>query len=284
MELTPRYDGRAPIRLDEPSSAQLAPTVRQRRRFADVLAGLDDEQWLAPSRCDGWTVRDVAAHLVTVNSFWESSITAGVAGDPTRMLVGFDPAASPPQFVAAMADLSAAQVMESFVSTNDSLIARLESLDDRQWESMAEAPPGHMPVRLVAQHALWDSWVHERDVAVPLGLPLSVEADEVASCLRYAAAFGPVLATSADVDSGPRGDGQRAGLGVAATEPDVAFVVEVGDDGVVSLTAAAAPSAAPVLEGRAVDLVERLSLRAPLPDGTPDAWRDLVRRLAVAFT
>lgn len=35
----------------------------ERRRVADLLAGLDDEQWAAPSLCDGWTVREVGAHL-----------------------------------------------------------------------------------------------------------------------------------------------------------------------------------------------------------------------------
>lgn len=31
---------------------------------ADMFAGLDDEQWRTPSLCEGWTVREVAAHLV----------------------------------------------------------------------------------------------------------------------------------------------------------------------------------------------------------------------------
>ncbi|MFF0903344.1 UNVERIFIED_CONTAM: maleylpyruvate isomerase family mycothiol-dependent enzyme [Kocuria sp. CPCC 205316] len=35
----------------------------QRRRTADLLAGLSEEQWGRPSLCEGWTVRDVAAHL-----------------------------------------------------------------------------------------------------------------------------------------------------------------------------------------------------------------------------
>jgi uncharacterized protein (TIGR03083 family) len=35
----------------------------QRRSLADLLADLPDDQWRQPSLCDGWTVRDVAAHL-----------------------------------------------------------------------------------------------------------------------------------------------------------------------------------------------------------------------------
>jgi uncharacterized protein (TIGR03083 family) len=35
----------------------------QRERVARLLDDLDDEQWDHPSLCEGWTVRDVAAHL-----------------------------------------------------------------------------------------------------------------------------------------------------------------------------------------------------------------------------
>jgi uncharacterized protein (TIGR03083 family) len=37
---------------------------RERVTFADLLADLTDEQWMAASLCAGWTVRDVAAHTV----------------------------------------------------------------------------------------------------------------------------------------------------------------------------------------------------------------------------
>ncbi|HUQ60194.1 maleylpyruvate isomerase family mycothiol-dependent enzyme [Lentzea sp.] len=35
----------------------------ERAATADLLAGLTDAQWTHPSLCDGWTVREVAAHL-----------------------------------------------------------------------------------------------------------------------------------------------------------------------------------------------------------------------------
>jgi len=35
----------------------------QRGRVADLLESLTDEQWQHPSLCEGWTVRDVGAHL-----------------------------------------------------------------------------------------------------------------------------------------------------------------------------------------------------------------------------
>ncbi len=36
----------------------------ERVRLADLLAGVAPEAWAAPSRCAGWSVKDVVAHLV----------------------------------------------------------------------------------------------------------------------------------------------------------------------------------------------------------------------------
>lgn len=36
----------------------------ERDRFAEELAGLNDAAWQTPSLCEGWTVRDVCAHLL----------------------------------------------------------------------------------------------------------------------------------------------------------------------------------------------------------------------------
>ena len=66
----------------------------------------------------------------------------------------------------------------------------IAGLADADWERLAEAPPGHLPVRLVADHALWDCWVHERDIVLPLGRPAVVDDDEVLTCLRYGAGLG----------------------------------------------------------------------------------------------
>ena len=64
MRLTPRYDDPTFLQLDLPMGDPAVPMLRQRRRLASLLGGLDDEQWAAASRCEGWSVQDVVAHLV----------------------------------------------------------------------------------------------------------------------------------------------------------------------------------------------------------------------------
>jgi uncharacterized protein (TIGR03083 family) len=274
VQISPRYDGPAVLRIDVPVGDPSVPLVRQRRRLADILATLDDAQWTAPTRCEGWSVQDVVTHLVTVNQFWALSIAAGLAGEPTRYLAGFDPVATPAQMVDDMRGQTPAEVLARYVDTAEQLAGAVDRLDDDAWATPAEAPPGHIAVRAVALHALWDAWVHERDIALPLGLTPSVEADEVAGSLLYAAALGPAFLAL----TGPTRDGF---LGVVATDPNVSFTVQTGT----SVVVAPGPPAgdAPRLEGDAVALVDGLSFRGPLEHGLADDDLWLVAGLAEVF-
>jgi len=274
MQLNPIYDGAPVLAIEGPAADQREPLVRQRRRMATVLAGLTDEQWAAPSRCEGWSVQDVVAHLNGTNLFWAASINAGRAGAPTRMLVSFDPVATPAQMVAATRSQTPSEVLGQFIDSNQALFDAIDGLDTDGWSTIAESPVGHVPIRLVAHHALWDAWVHERDVVVPLGIASVEEPDEVESCLRYAAALGPVLGHASHPE-------RRGSIVIDATDPEIRLVVEVGDT--VEVHGGAAPADAVTISGGAVDLIDGLSIRAPLGHAVPDATRWLLGGLAEAF-
>ena len=274
MKISPRYDGPPLIAIDGVADDQLAPVVRQRRRMETMLAALTDDQWQGPTRCAGWSVQDVIAHLNGVNTFWEASVNVGLAGTPTRILVGFDPAATPAAMVDAVRSLTRQEVYEQFVAGNDRFLGVLAELDDGGWHTLAEAPPGHLPVRLLASHALWDAWVHERDIALPLGITPPEEVDEVVSSLRYAAALSPGFLVST-------GEAPIGTFAVEVTDPDASFTIEIGDS--VAIRDGAASSGAPLLRGDAVALTEALSIRAPLPADTPAEWRVLLGGLEAAF-
>lgn len=274
MLISPRYDGPPILTIDGGPTDLLEPTRRQRRRLESRLGDLAPTDWAAPSRCDAWTVQDVVAHLVGVNDFWTLSARAGLDGVPTRILTAFDPAATPEVMVGSMRDLSAEEVRDRFAASNDALFDVLASLDREGWSTIVETPAGHVPVRLLAHHALWDAWVHERDILLPLGAEPDREDDEVYASLRYAAAVSPALALGAGVAS----SGMFA---VRATAPDRSFTIEVND--AVTVNDGDAPAGTPYLVGDAVDLLEALSIRAPLPPGTPPEWRAVLSGLATAF-
>jgi uncharacterized protein (TIGR03083 family) len=273
MKVSPRYHGPSIITIEGSEDLPGVAVARQRRRLETLLADLSEDEWRHESRCDGWTVQDVVAHLVGVNAFWQASVAAGLAGTPTQVLAAFDPAAHPPLMIEPMRALPPRDVFEQFAKSNEGFLHALP--DDAQgWSALAESPAGHVSIDLLAHHALWDSWIHERDIAIPLGRKLVNEADELGISLRYAAAIGPALTISS-------GDATRGPLAVHATDPDIRFTLDVRDS--VAIDCDVIAPDAPCLRGDAADLIEALSIRAPLPDGTPAEWHQLVRGLATVF-
>ena len=255
MQLTPVYGERAVVRAEPLIADPATPLLRQHRRLAATLATLDDGQWAAPSRCEGWSVQDVVAHLVTATQFWAFSIDAGLRGEPTRFLATFDPVATPAEMVAAVRSTSPQQTLEQLVETNDALAGAIERVDGA-WSTPAEAPPGHIAIALLAQHALWDAWVHERDIVLPLALSCTVEPDEVAAALTYAAALSPAFLAC-------HGSTRAGVVEVCCTDPDVQVRVEVGAQVVIS--DGPAPADAIQITGDAVAVLEALSHRGPFP-------------------
>jgi uncharacterized protein (TIGR03083 family) len=257
MQLLPRYDGPAVVDLDDVVANPSTAFVRQRARLADLLTELGPDEWEVPSRCEEWSVQDVVAHLAGVNRYWIFSITEGLRGRPTRLLDSFDPVTVPAAMVESARGAPASETLEGFTTTNDDLAALLTPLSDPEWSAVAEAPPGHIAIRAVVAHALWDSWIHERDVVLPLSRQQPLEGDEIETALAYAAALGPAYRVCADRSG-------RAGvLGLIAHEPDFELSVEVGE--VVRVRRGLDDRADATVEGPAVDLLEGLSLRGPPP-------------------
>ena len=272
MQISPRYDGPPVLDLDgvgDPSG----PMMRQRRRFIETLRGLTDEQWATPSRCAGWTVKDVVAHLVGVDQFWAMSFAAGLRGEPTRFLAAFDPVATPAAMVERERALSPADVLERFAANAKALGEVVDGLTADQWAAPVESPPGHVPLRTAVGHAIWDAWVHERDVCIPLGIATTEADEEIELVLRYIVGLSPAFYSAG-------GSTQTATFLVDATDPAVHLQVDCGAS---VLVRDAVATDGPRLVGCAVDLIEGLSHRAPLVHDLPPEDQWLLVGLAEVF-
>lgn len=273
MRLSPRY-GDSPIVSIEVRSPPPHPILQQRRRLEATLRDLSQDEWVSPSRCHGWTAQDVVTHLVSTNAFWALSIQAGVGGEPTRFLGAFDPVASPAQLVDQAKDTPVAETLEQLIASTAALEAVVDGLGDADWDVLGEAPPGHVPIALVADHALWDCWVHERDIVLPLGRPAVVDDDEVLTCLRYAASLGPAFEIG-------RGRSEPGDVALEVRAPTGRIVVEIRADHV-RVHDGPAPAGSATLDGDAVELLEMLSLR-DVEAAVPALVGSLTAGLAVAF-
>jgi uncharacterized protein (TIGR03083 family) len=125
----------------------------ERRDQAELLAGLTDEQWEAPSLCAGWRVKEVVAHTTLP---YRSS-TGRVIKEMLKSAGRFNHASD------RMARQDAAKL-----STND-LVRTLRDNVDHPW-----TPPGGG-----AAGALSHDVVHGLDITVALGLDREVPLERI---------------------------------------------------------------------------------------------------------
>lgn len=134
-------------------AAGLARVVAARDRFVEVARGLGPD---APTLCEGWTVRDIVAHLLVLQRdplAWPGVAVPGLAGLTTRRM--------------------AAQTAAGFTAALDTLAAHSPRIP-----AMVDDLPGGPML-----HHLGEYVVHTEDLARPNRVPGTLVDAEVADAL-----------------------------------------------------------------------------------------------------
>ena len=131
----------------------------ERAALIDDLAGLAGCQWASPSLCEGWTVHDVAAHLI------DNARTTRLGILRAMVRVGFD-----------FDRQNAHGVARERAATPDGTLVRLRLVAKR-----TTTPPAPLDSRLV------EEVVHGEDIRRPLGITRDYSAEAVVRSLRYQA-------------------------------------------------------------------------------------------------
>lgn len=183
----------------------------EREAIVRDLEGLTDEQWERPSLCAGWSVHDVAAHLVA-NA---GNTAVGVVWAMVRARFDFDR-----QNDQTMRRAKGATPQET--------LQRLREVVGRR-----TGPPAPLDSRLV------EEVLHGEDVRRPLGIEHAYAPEAVERALRYQVrtpvavggskqiAAGVTLRSSDDdllVGEGPEVTGPSVSLLMAVSGRDVALV------------------------------------------------------------
>jgi uncharacterized protein (TIGR03083 family) len=272
------YDGVAVV-VDDDLGSVVEPWSRQRRRLTAALSELTEAQWKSPTRCTSWDARGVVSHLITVDGFFTMTLRAAAAGDPpTTFIRSFDPSTGTDDLVAPLLELPTEALFEQFVTGTDTLLATVQTLEGDDWRSLGEAPFGHMPARLILAHAFWDSWLHERDVLVPLGVDVPVEDDELLTATWYTVLVGGLQGGLLD-DSEPVGPGADAPIDATLQFDDLPIALRVQID--TGTRISRGDGAHAVRAGSAVRLVEGVAGRAPA-DAMTSVPADLAEQLGRA--
>jgi uncharacterized protein (TIGR03083 family) len=187
----------------------------ERAELAQLLSGLSPEQWAAPSLCAGWSVRQVAAHVLVAAEHTPAHFFRGLA------MSGFRFNAMTRRDVEALSALS-----------EEELIERL-----RARTTTTNGPPAP------AVAMLGEVVVHGEDIRRPLGVQHEVTAAALLACLEmYKGSSFPVAGkrriaglhlratdSSWESGSGPEVSGPAIALVLAMTGRAVGLAALDGD-------------------------------------------------------
>lgn len=130
----------------------------ERRDLADLLETLTPAQWDTPSLCEGWTVRDVAAHVVSYEELSMRDVITRFAKGRLRL-----------------GGANALGVQEYAARGAEEIIALLR----------AHAIPRGITAGFGGRIGLTDTTIHHQDIRRPLGLTREVPDERLHAVLDF---------------------------------------------------------------------------------------------------
>lgn len=192
-------------------------------RFKGVVSSLTPSEWATPSRCAGWTVGDVAAHVI-----------GGMADVAAFRLAGLGTPEVTARQVAERHGRSPAELADELGATIKATTDLLAAFNDEAWE--LQAPGGFDMTLGEGVEALWhDAWLHGDDILAAVGRP-SDRGDGMKASVSHIAdvltreGWGPaVLALDGlpefTIGRPPNGNGNGSSNGSRFSGDPLAFVL-----------------------------------------------------------
>ncbi len=270
------------VTIDPDLTTNLGPWRAHRSRLESTLRAFPTSAWEQPTRCAAWNVREVVGHLVVVDGFWAMTFANGRRGqEPTTFLRGFDPSSSTDDLVAATLPLTIDELLDRFSTGVVALDAILASFTADGWQHRCESPLGHLPMACGVGHMFWDSWLHERDILLPMGATPATPADELLAVTSFSCCFAGLQGGTLE-DPDPIGPGPDAPIDATLTFddlPDVALRVRI--DATIDVRTTD-PSTHASAVGSAASFVDAFAGRAPLEPVLARLPDDLAAQMARA--
>ncbi len=129
------------------------------RAFGTLVRDISDEDWQKPSRCDGWRVADVSAHVI------------GQLTDVVNLrLDGLGTPETTDRQVSERRGRSPIDLADELEASTGTAIGLAEAFDDTTWG--APAPGGTTGTLGFGLEALWfDTYLHADDIRNAVGRP-----------------------------------------------------------------------------------------------------------------
>ncbi|RWA21678.1 hypothetical protein MELE44368_15020 [Mycolicibacterium elephantis DSM 44368] len=142
--------------------------------IAALAAGLDDAQWEAPTPLPGWSVRDVVAHLIGVESMLQGVETPDADVDVSTLEhVRNDIGAMNERWVRGLRQISPAELLERFRAVTADRREALTALSEDDWNAVTMTPAGPDSYGRFMRVRVFDCWMHEHDIRDAIGQPVA---------------------------------------------------------------------------------------------------------------
>jgi uncharacterized protein (TIGR03083 family) len=159
-----------------------------------VLAGLDDEQWQAPTPLPGWTVHDVTAHLIGTESMLQGVATPDADVDVSTLNhVRNDIGAMNERWVRKLRGIGPTDMLERFRATTADRREALTTMSAADWNQITATPAGPDTYGRFMRVRDFDCWMHLHDIrdalaehaTDPAGPAARLALDEMAASMGF---------------------------------------------------------------------------------------------------
>jgi len=152
--------------------------------IGSLIEGLSNEQWRAQSLCPAWSVHGVIVHTVSIESVlldW-------------RPESGDNPFVAMPAIIAELTAMEPKELVARYHQVAGRRLFQLEAMSDAEFDAPSFTPVGQATYGRFMAVRVFDLWVHERDITVPLrlstndrGIAAEMSLDEVQGSIGYIA-------------------------------------------------------------------------------------------------
>nr|WP_241387170.1 maleylpyruvate isomerase family mycothiol-dependent enzyme [Rhodococcus sp. CH91] len=144
--------------------------IEQFGALDDVLSGLTDDEWDASTTLPGWTVKDIAAHLIGTESMLAGIDAPGVDRDVRSLPhVRNDIAAFNELWVESLRPVPGPEVLSRYREIVARRTDELSAMSQEDFEKESTTPVGPAPYGRFMRIRVFDCWLHELDICDALG-------------------------------------------------------------------------------------------------------------------
>lgn len=145
----------------------------QHAQLRGILEGLENDQWRASTRCEGWDVADVVVHLAQSDEMAIGSAQGRYGEVLAGLTEGLQPTGSIDAGVAAMVarqkDFPVSELRDRWSRAASHLV---EVFDGMDLSARVVWVTGELSARSMATTRLAEAWIHSGDIASALGIAL----------------------------------------------------------------------------------------------------------------